>query len=65
MTYSKCREELATCGGSNMVKVWNEFTHQTKYILKGDPKEEILMVGSHFYEIKILQKYIQSHLSRH
>ncbi|XP_073396093.1 uncharacterized protein [Physcomitrium patens] len=44
MAYSDSREELATCGGSNIVKVWNEFTKQTKYLLHGELPEEIVMV---------------------
>lgn len=59
MAYSDSREELATCGGSNIVKVWNEFTKQTKYLLHGELPEEIVMVCVHIYI------YIYIHSCKH
>jgi hypothetical protein len=44
MAYSVTREELATCGGNNIVKIWNEFNRKTKYTLHGEVTEDILMV---------------------
>lgn len=56
MAHSKAREELATCGGSNVVKVWNEATKRTKYTLVGIASEDISMVKSHYIHIHMHNK---------
>lgn len=58
MAHSKSREELATCGGSNVVKVWNEATKRTKYTLIGIASEDISMVKSHYIHIHMHNKLL-------